>query len=224
MRALPLAGLAVLMAAAAPARAQELSQLDVRNLAFRGLGVWLFGVAPVRSEPAVALQVRSDLGELAPNLRINPSITFWATKFRGREVRRMEDRIEAACERSGTPCSGIDLGEIHVSDLSLDVDAQYLWTTSVGIEPYAGAGVGLHLVNGRGDFIDNTFVEDVLDAITPGVNVMGGLELPVGPNLRLQGEVRGVLASNARWVGAGFGASWTVPPPRRAAPAAGRAP
>ena len=217
MRRLIPSVLLALLALPAAAAGQRPEDYDYENLAFRGLSVWAFGVLPARSETALGLHLRADLGELGPAVRIAPSVTFWSANIRDGEITRMEERIEAACERSGVPCAGIDLGAVSLSDLSLDIDAHYLWTTGIGLEPYAGLGVGLHLVNGRGDFVDDTFVEDVLDAITPGLNVMAGLELPLGPSLRLQGEVRGVLASNARWVGVGIGGSWTMPGPRRPA-------
>ncbi|HEX8696878.1 MAG TPA: hypothetical protein VF746_30950 [Longimicrobium sp.] len=195
----------------APASAQRPEDYDYENLAFQGIGVWLFGVLPARSKSALGVHLRADLGEVGPNVRIAPSLTFWSSDIKDSEVDEIERRIEAACDRSGVSCTGIDLGTVHLSDLSLDVDAQYLWTTDLGIEPYAGVGVGIHLVNGGGDFVDDTFVEDVLDAITPGLNAMAGVELALGPSLRVQGEVRGVLASNARWLGAGVGLSWTFP-------------
>ncbi|HYJ79061.1 MAG TPA: hypothetical protein VEW03_05645 [Longimicrobiaceae bacterium] len=211
MRRLILPLLIALLAVPAAAAGQRPEDYDYENLAFRGIGVWFFGVLPARSESTLGLHMRADLGELGPSVRIAPSVTFWSTSIRDGELARMEERIEAACERSGVPCAGIDLGQVSLSDLSLDVDAHYLWTTGFGLEPYAGVGVGLHLVNGRGEFVEGTFVEDVLDAITPGLNLMAGLELPLGLSLRLQGEVRGVLASNARWVGVGIGGSWTIP-------------
>jgi len=205
--------------AAAPASAQRPEDYDYENLAFRGIGVWAFGVVPARSDATLGLHLRADLGELGPNVRVVPSATFWNSRIRDSEVDDIERQIEQACERSGVSCSGIDLGEVKISDLSLDLDLHYLWTTDYGIEPYAGVGAGIHLVNGRGEFIEDTFVEDVLDAITPGLNLMAGLELPLGSTLTLQGEIRGVLASNARWLGAGIGGAWTFAP----APAPARA-
>jgi hypothetical protein len=222
MRRFPLLVLPLALAMlAAPAAGQRPEDYDYENLAFSGLGVWLFGVVPARSEATPALHVRADLGLLGPNVRISPSVTFWSSNIRHSEVEKIGDRLEAACERSGTPCPGIELGEVELSDLSIDVDAQYLWTTDLGVEPYAGVGVGIHLVNGRGDFIEDTFVEDVLDAITPGFNAMVGLELPLGSSLRIQAEARGVLASNARWAGIGIGGAWTFPSAPRAERAGG---
>jgi hypothetical protein len=197
--------------AAGPARAQDWEQYDYTNLAFSGVGIFLYGILPAHNEPALALQARADLGLLGPAVRIVPSVTFWSSDVKESELDRVEDRVEEACERGGAPCPGIDLGEVSVSDLSIDVDAHFLWTTSYGIEPYAGLGVGIHLVNGRGDIVEGTFVEDVLDAISPGVNAMAGLELPLGPSLRLHGELRGMLAGNIRYLGVGVGGMWTLP-------------
>jgi opacity protein-like surface antigen len=114
----------------------------------------------------------------------------------------------------------VELGEVQLSDLSLDLDARYTGRGPGGLEPYVGAGLGLHLVNGGGDFIDNTFVEDILDAITPGINVMAGIQLPLGRGLRLHGELRGVIAGGANWIGAGAGGSITLPTRRAPAPEA----
>ena len=204
--------LAVLSVSAETAAAQRPEDYDYANLEFRGVGVHLYGVLPARSQATLGIQGRADLGLLGPNVRISPSLTFWSSEIRESEVGEIEERIEAACDRAGAPCPGISLGEVKLSDLSLDVDAHYLFATDFGVEPYAGVGIGIHLVNSSGDFIEDTFVEDVLDAITPGLNAMAGLELPLGRSLRLEAEVRGVLASNARWAGVSIGGSWTFLP------------
>lgn len=203
--------LPVLLAATAPLPAQRAaSAYDPANLSLRGVGGMAFGLVPARSDPAVGVQFRADLGELAPSLRIVPVITFWASQYRESEVLELARRVEALCERGGSPCPGLDPGEVEVSDLSLEVDAQYLWTTSIGLEPYAGVGVGLHLLNGSGDLIDDTFVEDILDGIAPGVSAHAGIELPLSSALRIHGEARGALAGSASWAGIGLGGAWRV--------------
>ena len=198
--------------AALPAQAQNMADYDYENLVLSGVGVHVSEIFPTRSDPTLALNVRVDLGLLGPNVRITPGLTFWSSRLRDGEVERIESRIEAACDNGGVPCPGVELGEVEISDLSLDVDAHYLWTTDFAVEPYAGAGVSLHLLNGRGDFIDDTFVEDLLDAIAPGFNLVGGLEFPVTDNLRLLGEARGVLTGSVRYVSVGIGGSWRFPP------------
>lgn len=206
---------ALLLALPAAARAQDMADYDYENLVLSGVGVHVSEIFPSRSEPALALNVRVDLGLLGPNVRITPGLTFWSTKLRDSEVARMEDRIEASCENSGVSCPGVELGEVEISDFSLDVDAHFLWATEYAVEPYAGAGVSLHLLNGRGDFIDDTFVEELLDAIAPGFNLVGGLEFPITESLRVLGEARGVLTGNIRYVSVGVGGAWRFPPQLR---------
>jgi hypothetical protein len=186
---------------------------------FRGIGVWAFQVAPARSEAAPALHLRADLGRVAPRVRLAPSLTFWATRLRPAEVRRLRERV---CEEEGTPCAEREEGEVRLSDLSLDVDARYLLRPDARLRPYVGAGAGMHLVNGGGGIIDNTFVEGILDAITPGANALAGVELHLGRGLRLHGEARAVLAGGANWIGAGLGASVTFPARRAEAPTEAR--
>jgi opacity protein-like surface antigen len=208
----PAAAAALLLALPAAARAQDMADYDYENLVLSGVGVHLSEIFPTRSEPTLGLNVRVDLGLLGPNVRITPGVTFWSSRLRDGEVERMEERIEASCDNGGVPCPGVELGELEISDLSLDLDAHFLWATDYAIEPYAGAGVSLHLLNGSGDFIEDTFVEDLLDAIAPGFNVVGGLELPVTENLRVLGEARGVLTGNVRYVSIGIGGAWRFPP------------
>ena len=196
---------------AAPAHAQDAADYDYENLVLTGVGAHVSVVFPSRSEATLGFNLRADLGLLGPNLRIAPGLTYWQSSFRGGEVDRIEERIEASCARGGSPCGGIDLGTIRVSDLSLDLDAHYLWTTALGIEPYAGAGVSLHLQNGSGEVIENTFVEELLDQVAPGLNLVAGAEMPLAGNLRVLAEARGVLTSNLRSFSVGVGGSWAFP-------------
>ncbi len=203
---------ALITALPATGRAQDMADYDYENLVFSGAGAHLNMVFPARTEPALGLNVRVDLGLLGPNVRITPGVTFWSSQLRDSETERMESRIEAACDQGGVPCPGIELGDVEVSDLSLDVDAHFLWTTDYFVEPYAGAGVSLHLLNGSGEFIEDTFVEELLDAIAPGLNLVGGLEFPVAGNLRVLGEARAVLTGVTRFISLGVGGAWRFPP------------
>lgn len=206
------AAAALVLALPGAARAQDMADYDYENLVLSGVGVHVAQLFPSRSEPTLGLNVRVDLGLLGPNVRISPGLTFWSTRLRDSEVERMERRIEDACERAGTACTGVDLGDVEISDFSIDVDGHFLWATDYVVEPYAGVGVSLHLLNGRGNFIDDTFVEELLDAIAPGFNVVGGLEFPVTESLRVLGEARGVLTGNIRYISVGVGGAWRFPP------------
>ena len=204
-----------------PARGHA-QEYGVRTLALRGVGATVFSVVPARSDPTVGIHLVGYLGRLTPRIRVTPSLTFWATQLQDPEVIRVRQRVEALCEDAGSPCEGLDFGKVDLSDLSLDLDGQYIIPGPFGLRPYLGAGVGLHLVNGGGELIDNTFVEEILDAITPGMNAMAGIEIPLVRGLRVHGEVRGVLAGGANWIGAGVGGSIVLPTRRAPAVEGGR--
>ena len=112
----------------------------------------------------------------------------------------------------GVEITAEDLGEITWSDLTVGLDVHMLWTTPVGLMTYVGAGAAIHALNGHGDFVENTFVEDLLDSTGGGVAVMAGLEYQVVPRLRLYGEARYTLVTDIRYPGLRAGASLMLPP------------
>lgn len=215
MRLLPLLALFALLAPAAPLGAQSLEDYDYENLEFRGVGLEVGHIRPARVEPTLAIGVRADLGFLGPQVRIVPRASFWSSRLRDEQVSELRENLLGLCRDDGADCLA-ELGEIRVSDLTLGADAHYTFSTDLAATPYAGLGASLHLLNGRGDLINGTFVEDLLDAIAPGVELVGGVELPLAGALRLFAEARGTLSSDVRYLGVSAGGSWLFP----AAPAA----
>ena len=220
MRRLPLLALLALLASPALAWAQTLEDYDYENLEFRGVGAEVGYIWPARVEPALALGIRADLGFLGPNVRIVPRASFWSSRLRDEQVGRLREALLGLCREEGTDCLG-ELGEIRVSDLTLGADAHYTFRTDLVATPYVGAGASLHLLNGRGDLINGTFVEDLLDAIAPGIDLLGGIELPLGDALRLFAEARGTLSSDVRYLGVSAGGSWLFPGRPASTPARG---
>lgn len=199
----PLLAAALGLALASAAEAQTRPPYDYRNLSFRGAGAEVGWIVPAGTQNTVLVGARADLGWLGPAVRIVPRMSFWASELDRGEVRRLAEQLETVCDRQ-TDCPAFDLGEIRVSDLAIGLDGHYVWETALGIDTYAGVGGALHLLNGSGEAIDDTFVEDLLDAIAPGVDLVVGAELPMGP-MRIFGEARGVLTSDARYVGVSVG-------------------
>jgi hypothetical protein len=198
-----------------PARAagQGLADYDYENLQFRGLGVEFGRVWPTETRPAYSFGIRADMGYVGPHVRIVPSARFWSSSLRTSEVNRLADQIIRICEKQpGASCpASLDLGEVQRSDLELAADAHYVFDLSPSFQPYAGAGLSLHLLNGRGEFINGTFVEDLLDTVIPGAEVIGGVEVPVAPSLKLLTEARATLTSDLQFVNLVVGGSWTLP-------------
>jgi hypothetical protein len=198
-----------------PARAagQGLADYDYENLQFRGLGVEFGRVWPTETKSAYSFGIRADMGFVGPHVRIVPSARFWSSSLRDSEVNRLAEQIIRICDKQpGATCpASLDLGEVQRSDLELAADAHYVFDVSPSFQPYAGAGLSLHLLNGRGEFINGTFVEDLLDTVIPGGEAIGGVEVPIAPSLKLLTEARVTLTSDLQFVNLVVGGSWTLP-------------
>lgn len=204
---------------AGQAQAQSLADYDYANLSFRGIGVDVGYIWPTKVESTPSYNLRLDLGFLGPGIRIAPVISYWSSKMRDSEIQRFADqlnRLEALRDR-GVVIDASELGQIDWSDLSLSVDAHVVWTTPVALITYLGVGAGVHALNGRGDAIAGTFVEDLLDSTTAAGAIMAGVEGEVFPSLRIYGEARYTLMSDVRYPGVRAGLAFMLP--RTAVPA-----
>lgn len=171
-------------------RAQELADYDYENLAFRGIGADVGRIWPSNLDPATTYRIRIDLGYLGPGVRIVPSIGYWKSRVEQSEIEAFERQLE---ERGAT---GVNLGEIELSDLTMQVDAHFVWTTPVRVLMYVGAGAGLHMLNGQGRDIDDTFIEDLFDSIMPGVSAIAGAEYAIVDRVRVYGEGHFTIVSD----------------------------
>lgn len=205
--------LAAMFCATTHVAAQTLADYDYENLEFRGVGGDWGYIWPTKVSPTATYTVKLDLGFLGPGVRIVPSLSYWSSQFRGREVEKLAEQINRlpALQAQGATVTAQDLGTIRWSDLSLALDAHLLWTTPVGLFTYVGAGGSLHALNGQGTFIDNTFVEDLLDSTSAGIALMGGLEVQALPRLRLYGEARYTIVSDVRYPGLRVGGALMLP-------------
>lgn len=213
-------GLAVLVfGAAAPLPAQVWEGYDFQALEVRGIGVEAGPVRAARVEPAFAYGLRLDLGLIRPRLRVTPTARFWASSLQAAEVHHLARQIILVCERQGdVDCPDhLDLGEVQLSDLELALDAHYIFRGNRGASPFVGFGLALHLLNGRGDFIDGTFIEDLLDSVAPGLASLFGVNIQLAREFRLGSEARFMLASDVRYASVSLGGVWTLPIPGRGA-------
>jgi len=86
------------------------------------------------------------------------------------------------------------------------LDGHFVWTVPFGFLTYAGAGVSVHILNGSGPAVDGTFIEDLLDSVTAGLNVHGGLEYPVTNRFRLYTQTRYEALGDFQYLELKFGA------------------
>lgn len=191
---------AVTSVASSPAAAQGLADYDYDQLSFRGIGAWVGGNWPTRVEAATTLGARADFGYAGPGLRISPHVGYWSSTMKGSEVAELETRVAELLVQQDPPIvADVDLGSIDWSDLVIGLDAHFVWAVPYDFLTYAGAGFSGHLTNGSGRGIEDTFVEDLIDSFTVGVNVHGGVEYLATDRLRVFAEARYELQADLRY-------------------------
>ena len=188
--------------AAAPIQAQDIADFDYENLSFRGIGVDLGWIMPTRVEPEASFGLRMDLGYLGPGLRVTPTMRYWSSRMKAGEVRTLEVRLNELVDAQsppGTPPANVDLGRIDWSDLAVGVDGHVVWSVPMGFLTYLGGGAAAHIMNGSGPAVSDTFIEDLLDTVTAGFNLHGGVEYLLNEQLRLYGTLRYELLGDLRY-------------------------
>ena len=190
-----LATLLVAMAGATELEGQvgDVADYDYEHLQFRGVGLDGGYIFPSTVEGTDTLGGRVDLGYLGPGIRLVGRVTRWSSSLKSSEVQRFEDRLNDlynAQRPDGTPPIDIDLGDIGWSDWVVGLDGHVMWQMPLGLLGYSGLGVSAHIMNGSGAAIEDTFVEDLLDAVRAGANAHLGLEVPLHERVRLYGDGR----------------------------------
>jgi len=198
----------VLLSAGSASAQTSLADYDYENLSFRGFSLESGYIWPTRVDPTYTIGARVDLGYLGPGLRLVPGVAYWSSTMKGSEVRELERTVDDLVEGQldpGTPFSGVDLGTVDWSDFILSLDSHFVWSVPLDLLTYAGAGMSLHIMNGNGEAISGTFVEDLLDSVKPGFNLHGGLEYPMFDGFRLYGTARYELMEDLRYFEVRFG-------------------
>jgi hypothetical protein len=185
--------------AAAPAGAQTLADYDYENLEFRGVGIDFGHIWADKVHNTALYSIRVDLGYLGPGVRIIPSISYWRSEFTGKHLDGLARRIS---ETAGVTLIGEDLGTIRWSDISLSLDGHFVWNTPIRVLTFAGAGFGLHALNGQGEAIRGTFVEDLLDSITAALAPIAGFEFEPVDRFRVYAEGRYTIMNSIQYFSA----------------------
>jgi hypothetical protein len=213
--ALGAAALAVLFSAGA-GTSQSLADFDYENLTFRGFSLEGGYLSATRVDPAYSIGTRIDLGYLGPGLRIVPGVSYWSSTMKSSEVRELEDKVESLIDAElppGASTPQVNLGTIDWSDIALTLDGHFVWSVPYDLLTFAGAGVSAHILNGDGDAIAGTFVEDLLDSVAAGLNLHAGLEYPLHDRFRLYGVGRYEVLEDLRYLEFRLGGQITFAPP-----------
>ena len=201
---------AVVILAPTGTRGQELADYDYANLSFRGVlfeGGYIFADNVENTE---IFALRFDLGFLGPGFRLVPGVARWTSSMAQDEVEDFEARLGAlSLAQGGTlPPGGFDLGVISRDDVIVTLDGHYMWSVPLDLFLWTGVGMSAHFLNGSGPAVDGTFVEDLLDSVSAGFNVHGGLEYPFTSRVRAYGGGKLELLGDLRYVELRFGLSY----------------
>ncbi len=190
----------LLLLGAAPLKAQGLADFDYENLTFRGLMLDVGYVMPDGVENTRSLGARMDLGFLGPGVRVTAGFSRWSSRLERDRVRSLEESLESLVfDQTGEEVQ-VDLGRITLTDFAMNADVHMIWTVPLGVLTYAGVGGTAHVMQGGGESIEDTFVDDLLDQIRAGFNVHAGVEVPVAAGFRVVGEGRWELVQNSPYL------------------------
>jgi hypothetical protein len=136
--------------------------------------------------------LRLDYGLIEPHVRVLLGLSYFKADFSSAARARFAQRLDSIVN-PGRPDT-INLGPITWSDVTGDVDLQYVLPQGRSVTSYLGIGLGAHIRHGSGPAINGTFVQDALNSITAGLNGTIGTEVGA-KRWRFVVEARGVLSS-----------------------------
>jgi hypothetical protein len=194
---LPLVGLGVF--APTLLSAQSLfERLNLDRLRLTALGATAGPVRASRADRAQSFGVYADYGYIAPSWRVVFSVTYWGSHFSDEFVETLEARLrEHVIDPSGDDT--LELGRVNVSDIALEIDLRYTPRPTAVLRPYAGGGVGAHIINAESPFINDTFVESALDNISAGFAAFAGIDTAPASRFSFGLQARLNLLSNLRY-------------------------
>ncbi|HIF38808.1 MAG TPA: hypothetical protein EYQ69_06310 [Gemmatimonadetes bacterium] len=181
---------------------QELADYDYGNLAVRGISLDYGNISLETFEETESYSMKLDLGFLGPGIRMTTRTSYWSSQMLSEEIESFESSLSTLILTQGgsLPSNNLDLGPIRRDDFSLALEADYVWSIPLGFLFSTGLGASVHLVNGTTSIPDDVFLDGLLDSVTGGFNVQGGLEFLVNDRIRIHGGSRVGLVGNVRFL------------------------
>jgi hypothetical protein len=170
-----------------------LEQFSYENLKPSALQVDIGPLGGNNIRGALTGGVRLDYGLIAPHVRLLLGLSYFKADFSETARARFEQRLRNVVI-DPTRDDTINLGPITWSDVTGDVDLQYVLPQGHAVTAYMGVGLGAHVRHGSGAAINGTFVQDALNEITAGLNGTIGAEIGA-KHWRVALDARGVLSS-----------------------------
>jgi len=169
-----------------------LSQFSYENIKPSAIEFDLGPLAGTNVRGTLTGGMRLDYGRIAPHVRVLLGLSYFKADFSSAARTRFEQRLDSIV--NPTRKDTINLGPITWSDVTGDVDLQYVLPQGHAVTAYMGIGIGAHVRHGSGPAINGTFVQDALNEITAGLNGTIGAEIGA-KRWRFTVDARGVLSS-----------------------------
>lgn len=166
------------------------------DLGFRSLGLRAGLVNVEDIDATFGVGAFANLGNLSPTIRLESYLDHWS---------KTQD------VNGG--------GEVSVRDVVLGARGRYMFeTSSPNVRPFAGAGLGLHFVHGEIDIPAINFGGGIVvpaqrseDSSTKlGVDIGGGLEMPVNPKTDFVAEGWYTIVSDVGQLALKVGLAWRL--------------
>ena len=160
------------------------------DFGFKRLGVAVGFVSPEEMDGTVSFGVLADLGTLSPRFGMEARIDRWS---------QSEEAFGA---------------EASVSDLAFGMRGKYLFpVNSTKIQPFAGAGLGVHVVNAEVSIppMGGSPGMSVEDSSTElGLELGGGMTTQLSPRMDLRSELWYGFASDIDQFSMRVGMAWSL--------------
>jgi hypothetical protein len=189
-----------------------LEQFSYENLKPSALQLDLGPLGGNNVRGTLAGGLRLDYGRIAPRVRVLLGLSYFKADFSTAARQRFVQRLRGVVSDPDSNYT-INLGPMTWSDVTGDLDLQYVLPQGHAVTAYMGVGLGIHVRHGSGPVINGTFVQDALNEITAGLNGTLGAEMGA-KRWRFTLDARGVLSSGLstvslrtgvmyRWAGIG---------------------
>src|SRR2546429_2005039 len=144
-----------------------LSQFSYDNLKPSALQLDLGPVGGNNIRGTLIGGLRLDYGFIAPHVRVLLGVSYYKADFSAAARARFEQRLQSVVIDPSADDT-IRLGRITWSDVTGDVDLQYVLPQGRAVITYLGIGLGAHVRHGSGPAINRPSPSGPLDPCAPG--------------------------------------------------------
>ena len=180
--------------AGAQASGSLFERLNLDKLRLSALGGGAGAMRPSQMLATQAYQLHSDYGEIVPSWRVVFHATYWESRYTDKAVQRFAEQFRTSVIDPSADDT-LRRAQIKVSDIAVTADLRYSPWQSPVLRTYIGGGTGVHVLNGEGRYISQTFIEGSLDNIAVGVLALAGVDVALLSRLSVGVQARFDLLS-----------------------------